>query len=87
MSATPMSRLPSVEIDVELRPSFELQSPWGGAGPLAGGGLHQVSNALAAATAALALWHDARRGGRWAGDRIRLAMADGDQARIAAGAR
>jgi UDP-N-acetylmuramoyl-tripeptide--D-alanyl-D-alanine ligase len=45
-----------VEIDTELRASFELQSPWGSAVvrlPIAG--LHQVSNALAAATAALVL--------------------------------
>jgi UDP-N-acetylmuramoyl-tripeptide--D-alanyl-D-alanine ligase len=45
----------SVEIDDQLRPSFELQSPWGNAPvrlPIAG--LHQVSNALAASAAALA---------------------------------
>jgi UDP-N-acetylmuramoyl-tripeptide--D-alanyl-D-alanine ligase len=48
-------RAADIEIDVELRPSFELQSPWGSSPvrlPVAG--LHQVSNALAAATAALA---------------------------------
>ncbi|HEX2380993.1 MAG TPA: UDP-N-acetylmuramoyl-tripeptide--D-alanyl-D-alanine ligase, partial [Acidimicrobiales bacterium] len=45
----------AIEVDDELRPSFELRSPWGNASvrlPVAG--LHQVSNALAAASAALA---------------------------------
>ena len=45
----------AVEIDTELRPSFELESPWGTASvqlPVAG--LHQVGNTLAAASAALA---------------------------------
>ena len=45
----------AVEIDDQLRPSFELRSPWGNASvrlPVAG--LHQVSNALAASAAALA---------------------------------
>ncbi len=44
----------AVEIDSELRASFELETPWGSASvrlPVAG--LHQVSNALAAAAAAL----------------------------------
>ena len=45
-----------VEVDVELRPSFRLESPWGSA-PVHLGirGVHNVSNALAAATAALGL--------------------------------
>jgi UDP-N-acetylmuramoyl-tripeptide--D-alanyl-D-alanine ligase len=45
-----------VAMDTELRASFELRSPWGSAPvrlPVAG--LHQVSNALAAATTALAV--------------------------------
>lgn len=44
-----------VVLDAELRPSFRLQSPWGGADVrLAVRGRHQVGNALAAAAAALA---------------------------------
>jgi UDP-N-acetylmuramoyl-tripeptide--D-alanyl-D-alanine ligase len=44
----------AIEIDDEVRASFELRSPWGSAAvrlPVAG--LHQVGNALAAAAAAL----------------------------------
>ena len=45
-----------IEVDDELRPSFELRSPWGHAAvQLRVAGLHQVSNALAAGAAALAL--------------------------------
>ena len=45
-----------IELDGDLRPSFRLRSPWGGADVhLAVRGDHQVSNALAAAAAALAL--------------------------------
>ena len=49
-------RASGVEVDVELRPSFVLESPWGSA-PVHLGirGVHNVSNALAAATAALGL--------------------------------
>jgi UDP-N-acetylmuramoyl-tripeptide--D-alanyl-D-alanine ligase len=44
-----------VACDDELRPSFRLRSPWGGADVrLAVRGVHQVGNALAAAAAALA---------------------------------
>jgi UDP-N-acetylmuramoyl-tripeptide--D-alanyl-D-alanine ligase len=44
-----------VALDAELRPSFHLQTPWGAADvALAARGMHQVSNALAAAGAALA---------------------------------
>ena len=45
----------AIEIDVDVRASFELETPWGSASvhlPVAG--LHQASNALAAASAALA---------------------------------
>jgi UDP-N-acetylmuramoyl-tripeptide--D-alanyl-D-alanine ligase len=43
-----------IEVDDALRPSFELRSPWGSAlVRLQIAGLHQVSNALAAAAAAL----------------------------------
>jgi UDP-N-acetylmuramoyl-tripeptide--D-alanyl-D-alanine ligase len=45
----------AVTVDAELRPSFELRSPWGSTSvrlPVAG--LHQVGNALAASAAALA---------------------------------
>jgi UDP-N-acetylmuramoyl-tripeptide--D-alanyl-D-alanine ligase len=45
----------AVAIDDELRPSFRLDSPWGGADiRLAARGAHQVSNALAAAAGAMA---------------------------------
>jgi UDP-N-acetylmuramoyl-tripeptide--D-alanyl-D-alanine ligase len=45
-----------VRVDDSLRPSFVLRSPWGDARVhLAALGRHQVANALAAATAALAL--------------------------------
>src|SRR4051812_39175558 len=45
----------AVAIDDELRPSFRLQSPWGGADIKLGvRGAHQVMNALAAAAAAMA---------------------------------
>ncbi len=48
-------RAVDVRCDDELRPSFHLQTPWGFAGvSLAVRGVHQVSNALAAAAAALA---------------------------------
>jgi len=48
-------RAEAVELDGELRPSFLLRSPWGGAEvSLAVRGAHQVGNALAAAAAALA---------------------------------
>jgi UDP-N-acetylmuramoyl-tripeptide--D-alanyl-D-alanine ligase len=43
-----------VTVDDELRPSFRLHSPWGGADIRLGvRGVHQVANALAAAAAAL----------------------------------
>ncbi len=49
-------RAEEVTLDAELRPSFRLLSPWGEtAVQLAVHGRHQVVNALAAATAALAL--------------------------------
>jgi UDP-N-acetylmuramoyl-tripeptide--D-alanyl-D-alanine ligase len=45
-----------IKVDDELRPSFVLRSPWGDAAvQLSVAGLHQVSNALAAGAAALAL--------------------------------
>jgi len=45
----------AVVLDKELRPSFRLSSPWGGAElKLAVRGVHNVANALAAAAAALA---------------------------------
>src|SRR5437763_540212 len=45
-----------VRVDAELRASFVLRSPWGDARVrLAALGRHQVANALAAATTALAL--------------------------------
>ena len=44
----------SVDFDEELRPSFHLHSPWGGADVRLGvHGVHQVMNALAAAASAL----------------------------------
>ena len=44
-----------VTVDDELRPSFHLHSPWGGADVrLTVRGIHQVTNALAAASAAMA---------------------------------
>ena len=44
-----------VTVDDELRPSFHLNSPWGGADVrLTVRGIHQVMNALAAASAAMA---------------------------------
>ncbi len=49
-------RASDIEVDVELRPSFVLESPWGSAAVHLGiRGVHNVSNALAAATAALGL--------------------------------
>ncbi len=49
-------RASGVEVDVELRPSFRLESSWGSA-PVRLGirGVHNVSNALAAAAAGLGL--------------------------------
>lgn len=48
-------RAETVRLDDELRPSFTLRSPWGTTEVrLAVRGVHQVGNALAAATAALA---------------------------------
>ncbi|MEY2433950.1 MAG: UDP-N-acetylmuramoyl-tripeptide--D-alanyl-D-alanine ligase [Acidimicrobiaceae bacterium] len=45
----------AIELDDELRPSFHLHSPWGGADvSLPVRGVHQVMNALAAASAAMA---------------------------------
>ncbi|MEY2404236.1 MAG: UDP-N-acetylmuramoyl-tripeptide--D-alanyl-D-alanine ligase, partial [Acidimicrobiaceae bacterium] len=45
----------NIALDAELRPSFHLHSPWGGADVrLEVRGAHQVMNALAAATAAMA---------------------------------
>ncbi|CAB5000361.1 unannotated protein [freshwater metagenome] len=47
---------PEVQLDGELRPSFLLLSPWGNVDVRLGiRGVHNVSNALAAATAALGL--------------------------------
>ncbi len=47
-------RAEGITLDAELRPSFHLRSPWGGAEvTLAVRGGHQVANALAAAAAAL----------------------------------
>ncbi len=49
-------RASGVEVDAELRPSFRLESPWGSAQVRLGiRGVHNVANALAAATAALGL--------------------------------
>lgn len=49
----------AIEIDDELRPSFRLHSPWGGADiQLSVRGSHQVMNALAAAAAAMAIGVD-----------------------------
>ncbi len=49
-------RASGVEVDVELRPSFRLESPWGsGSIHLGIRGVHNVANALAAAAAALGL--------------------------------
>jgi UDP-N-acetylmuramoyl-tripeptide--D-alanyl-D-alanine ligase len=49
-------RTVDITLDEELRPSFRLETPWGDAKVgLAVRGLHQVSNAALAATAALAL--------------------------------
>lgn len=48
-------RAQGVELDDELRAAFELQTPWGGTRVHLGArGAHQVENALAAASAALA---------------------------------
>jgi UDP-N-acetylmuramoyl-tripeptide--D-alanyl-D-alanine ligase len=52
-------RATGVTVDRELRPSFQLVTPWGGVGiELQARGVHQVTNALAAAAAALTLDSD-----------------------------
>ncbi len=71
-------RAESATLDDELRPSFRLVSPWGGASVRLGvRGEHMIDNALAAATSALVCAVPIGRRGGGAGGRSAVALAHG----------